>query len=111
VVALYGRGRVVPDFDTFEEGVKRFLVYWWDVRRWVEENEEFNPGPYRMSEALERSTKRALYSLVKRGEIYQETWRKPFRYMTKEMHQSLTEGSKEIMEGFARMEADDRGVD
>jgi hypothetical protein len=104
-VALKGREKVRPGFDGFEDGVKRFFVYWWDVRRWVEENEEFNPGPYRLSESLERSAKRALYTLVKRGEIVRVKGGDGHlnRYVTKEIDQSLRETGKAIAEGFARM--------
>jgi hypothetical protein len=83
-VALRGRERVKPGFDAFDDGVKRFWFYWWDVRRWVEDNEEFNPGPYRISESLERSTKRALHGLVKRGEIAVDRPFRVNRYFTKE---------------------------
>jgi hypothetical protein len=67
MVALNGRRKVDPDIENHDNGVKTFSVYWWDVRHWVEENPDFNPGPYRLSESLERSTKRALHTLVKRG--------------------------------------------
>jgi hypothetical protein len=88
-VALTGRGRVRPDDD--EDGVKTFPVYWWNVREWVENNEDFNPGPDRLSEALERSAKRALYTLVKRGEIVRLRGGDGDlnRYITKEMDQGL----------------------
>lgn len=107
-VALNGRGKVKPEFDAYDNSVKRFCFLWWDVRNWVEGNPEFNPGPYRLSESLERSTKRALYTLVKRGEIGCTPggggWRN--QYMTVKMKQELMGTSKAIAEGFARMEAE-----
>jgi|SRR5215469_11043673 len=90
-VALSGRRKLDPDYIS-EDGVKRFTVFWWDVRQWVEDNPDFNPGPYRLCEALERSTKRALHTLVKRGEIVRlrgEEGRLN-KYITKEMDQSLS---------------------
>jgi hypothetical protein len=104
VVALNGRRRLDADFDSFEDSVKRFVVYWWDVRGWVENNPDFNPGPYRLSESLERSTKRALHTLVKRGEVACMKGRVNM-YVTKEMDQQLLETGKAFAEGFARMEA------
>jgi hypothetical protein len=104
-VALKGREKLKPGFDAFEDGVKRFCVYWWDVRRWVENNPEFNPGPYRLSESLERSAKRALHTLVKRGEVACMKG-KISRYVTKEMDQQLAETGKAFAEGLARMEAE-----
>jgi hypothetical protein len=103
-VALNGRAKLDTKLDAFDDAVKNFVVHWWDVRRWVEENPDFNPGPYRLSESLERSTKRALHSLVKRGEIAQMKANGYLaKYMTNEMDQSLTESTKKFMEGFARM--------
>jgi uncharacterized protein YaaR (DUF327 family) len=99
-VALNGRGKVVgPDFDAYDESIKRFVAYWWDVRHWIEENEDFNPGPYRLSEALERSAKRALYTLVKRGEIVRIKGGDGDlnKYITKEMDERLRQITQQVM--------------
>jgi hypothetical protein len=109
-VALRGREKLKPGFDGFDDSVKSIFVYWWGVRRWVEENPEFNPGPYRMSESLERSTKRALHTLVKRGEIANFPFGRLNQYMTKEMAQNLRGTGDAIAEGFARMEAAGTGL-
>src|SRR5262249_30586059 len=103
---LFARMKLDPKFDPDENSVKCFFAYWWDVRHWVEENEEFNPGPYRMSESLERSTKRALHTLVKRGEIANFPFGRLNQYMTREMAENLRGTGKAIAEGFARMEAE-----
>jgi hypothetical protein len=105
-VALRGREKLKPGFDGFDDSVKRFFAYWWDVRHWVEESEEFNPGPYRMSESLERSTKRALHTLVKRGEIANFPFGRFHQYMTNEMAENLRGTCKAIAEGFAHMDAE-----
>ena len=135
-VALNGRNRFKPDpnFDPINEGVKDFTVIWWDVRRWVEENPDFNYGPLRISgpsesikpirvgpsgpipeisPSLERSAKRALHTLVKRGEIAR-LWRREgelSRYVTKEMDQSLRETDKGFAEGFARLAKKGRTIE
>jgi hypothetical protein len=106
MVALNGRRKVDPDIENHDNGVKTFSVYWWDVRHWVEENPDFNPGPYRLSESLERSTKRALHTLVKRGGIANFPSGRFNQYMTNEMKECLTGTGNAIMEGFARMEAE-----
>jgi hypothetical protein len=135
VVAIKGRSRFKrdPNFDSLDEGVKRFTVCWWDVRQWVEGNPDFNRGPYRISgpsdsiepimvgpsgpiwfprisPALERSAKRALHTLVKRGEVACLRGGAGYlhRYVTPETKRSLDETGKAIMEGFARMEAEGR---
>jgi len=128
IVALRGREKVKPGFDAVDDAVKWFMVFWWDVRRWVEENPDFNRIPYRLSgpsesiepmevgpdgpiyflkisPSLERATKRALHTLVRRGEIVQVRT-KPARYLTKEMNKQLDETGKAIAEGFARMAAE-----
>jgi hypothetical protein len=107
-VALSGRCKLDPDFDAFDDAVKRFIVFWWDVRRWVEDNPDFNPGSYRLSKSLERSAKRALHTLVKRGEIVRLRGEEGCvnRYITKEMDQNLSKTGKRFMEGLARMESD-----
>jgi hypothetical protein len=108
-VALSGRRRLKPDLDPIEESVKNFVVNWYDVRNWVHYNPDFNPDSnYRLSEALERSAKQALHTLVKRGEIVRLRGGEGRlnQYITKEMDQSLNEGAKAVMEGFARMEAE-----
>jgi hypothetical protein len=104
-VCLFARMKLNPKFDPGENSVKRFIVFWWDVRQWVEDSPDFNPGPYRLSPSLERSTKRALHSLVKRGEIVRLRGDEGRlnQYMTNEMNQSLNETGKAIAEGFARM--------
>jgi len=109
-VALEGRRRVIlqrlgrdhfnrGERDPFDDGVKRWVVYWWDVRRWVDQNPAFNPDPeqYRLSEALERSAKRALHGLVQRGEIVQDREGKYATYYTIEMQKRL----EDIGKGFA----------
>ena len=104
-VALSRRRKVKPDFDSFKEGMKAFWLTWPHIRYLIEENPDLNPGPYRISPSLERSAKRALHLLVKRGEIVRmKDERYLNRYITNEMDQSLRQTGKAIMEGFARME-------
>jgi hypothetical protein len=110
-----------------DEPKGRFWLTWPDIRSLIEENPDFNRGPYRIagpggsirpmqvgpsgpipeiSASLERSAKRALYLLVKRGEIVQiQPSERHYltRYITKDMDQQLRETGKAIMEGFARM--------
>jgi hypothetical protein len=87
---LFARMKTHPDFDPLDEGVKSFWLTWPDIRILIEENPDFNHGPCRISgpsesiepikvgpsgpipeisPSLERSAKRTLHSLVKRGDI------------------------------------------
>jgi hypothetical protein len=95
--ALIYRTGVDPGFDPVGQCERNDFVYWWDVRRWVEDSEEFGPI---MSEALERSTKRALHTLVKRGEIVCERDRYNC-YFTKERYQRMGKSYEAFMEGFS----------
>ena len=117
-VALEGRRRVIlqrlgrdhfnrGERDPFDDGVKRWVVYWWDVRRWVDQNPAFNPDPeqYRLSEALECSAKRALHGLVQRGEIVQDREGKYATYYTIEMQKRLEDIGKGFAEDFKRAAA------
>jgi hypothetical protein len=129
-VILFRRMKRNPKFDPVDESVKPFWLTWPDIRILIEENPNFNRGTLRItgpagsikpikvgpagpilkiSPSLERSAKRALYLLVKRGEIAQlppSDRRYLTRYMTKETDQEMREAGKAIMEGFARMEAE-----
>jgi hypothetical protein len=105
-IALRSREKLKPGFDGFNDSVKSFFLTWPRIRFLIEENPDFNPGPYRISPSLEQSVKRALRLLVKRGEIAQhKSDNRLAIYMTKETDQSLRESSKAFMEGFARMKA------
>jgi hypothetical protein len=128
---LRAREKTHPGFGGFDDAVKSFWLTWPDIRFLLEENPDFNRGPYRISgpsesiepikvgpfgpipeisPSLERSAKRALYLLVKRGEIAQIKPSDPrylTRYITKEMDQELRETGKAIAAGFARMAAEE----
>ena len=47
----------------------RYWLHWFEIRHLIEADPELNPGPDRMSDHLERSARRALRGLVKRGEV------------------------------------------
>jgi hypothetical protein len=126
-IILFARMKAHPGFDPINESVKSFWLTWPDIRILIEKNPDFNHGPYRIagpsgsirpikvgssgpipeiSASLERSAKRALHLLVKRGEIAQlppSERRYLTRYITKETDQKLRETGKAIVEGFARM--------
>jgi hypothetical protein len=131
-VCLFARMKLDPKFD--DEGVKTFWLTWPEIRILIEENPEFNRGrllisgpagsiePIRVgrsgpilqiSPSLERSAKRALYLLVKRGDIV-PLWKSDHRYLnryiTKEMHQHLNESGKAFAEGLARMAKEGRTI-
>jgi hypothetical protein len=136
-ICLFARMKTHPDFDPSAESVKSFWLTWPDIRMLVEENPDFNHGPYRISgpgesiepiivgpsgpiwfprisPALERSAKRALHALVKRGEIA-KLWKAPgpylTRYVTKEMDQELRDTDKAFAEGFARLAAEGKTIE
>jgi hypothetical protein len=100
-VAMNGRRKIDPALDPLDEGTRNFWLTWPDIRYLIEENPEFNPGPYRISPSLERSAKRALQLLVERGEIAR--LRGGYsgylnQYVTKEIYQRTF--SPEAMRGF-----------
>ena len=132
---LFARMKIHPRFDPCAESAKSFWLTWPGIRILIEENPDFNHGPCRISgpsesiepikvgpsgpipeisPSLERSAKRALHLLVKRGDIAQ--WppsdrRYLTRYITKEMNQELSEGAKAFAEGFARMAKEGRTIE
>jgi hypothetical protein len=93
-----------------DEPKSRFWLTWPEIRILIEDNPDFNLDlPYRISPSLERSAKRALHLLVKRGDIARwptSDQRYLTRYLTKETDQEVRNTGKAIMEGFARMEAE-----
>ena len=136
-VCLSARMKLDPEFDPLDESVKCFWLTWPEIRILIEENPDFNRGPYRISgptesiepievgpsgpiyfpkisPSLERSAKRALHLLVKRGDIARippSERRYLTRYITKEMDQSLRETGKAFAEGFARMAKEGRTIE
>lgn len=98
--------------DVVDDCERTFVLTWPDIRYLIEENQDFNPdgpdGPYRISKSLERSAKRALHLLVKRGEIAR--WRGGDgdlnTYMTSKMDQGLREATEAA---FAHIEAKSNG--
>ena len=52
-----------------DEPQGRYWLWWFQIRSLIENDPDLNPGPYRISPSLERSAKRALLNLVKRGEV------------------------------------------
>jgi hypothetical protein len=126
---LFARMKIHPRFDPCAESAKSFWLTWPAIRILIEENPDFNHGPLRIrgpsesikpirvgpsgpipkiGPSLERSAKRALYLLVKRGDIARwppSDQRYLTRYVTKEMGQEMREAGKAIVEGFARMAA------
>jgi hypothetical protein len=134
-VAMSGRRKVDPDLDPIDDGVKNFWLTWPEIRILIEKNPDFNHGPCRISgpsesiepikvgpsgpipeisPSLERSAKRALHLLVKRGEIA-KLWKAPgpylTRYITKEMNQSLCDTGEAVAKGLARMEAEGQTIE
>jgi hypothetical protein len=79
-----------------------FWLTWPQIRILIENNEAFNPGPYRISESLERSAKRALHSLVKRGEIGKMETSYLTRYLTKETDQGMTDAAEALLASLAK---------
>jgi hypothetical protein len=133
---LFARMKTNPDFDPIDETVKFFGLTWPEIRILIEENPDFNHGPFRLSgptesiepirvgpsgpipkisPSLERSAKRALHLLVKRGEIAKLKDGRPgylTKYITKEMYQQsfAPEVMREVMQRMARMAKEGRTI-
>jgi hypothetical protein len=85
-----------------------FWLTWPDIRYLIAENAELNDlGPDCMSETLERSAKRALHLLVKRGELAKITAPEGAltRYGTKGTDKAMEVGLEEFAEDLKRAAA------
>jgi hypothetical protein len=51
---IYAVERRIPKYDG-EEPLRTFWLTWPEIKILIEEDPDLNPGPYRITEALERS--------------------------------------------------------